>query len=248
MHHKRHALELLELFKQSRESARPIDLAEPGDAAADVIQAEEVKVDVFSRLPANQLGGPTPSTSYLPTITPAERRPNVVQIRKDTVVVGAVFILVFAGMSFLLGRRTSLLGTPPGNSEVVEASAPEVERQPLRIEEPASPGPIAEADAAPPAPKEEPAQNPPRQVVDEPPKAYTHVYQVATTGYSGEGAEDYKEYLLGNGFDAYAYQTRDGQWTTRVRSSDETKDDLAKIKDLPYKGHFPFKTAFMRHK
>ena len=241
MHHKRHSLELLDLFKQSRENARNGGLSlsnETGDGAAR------------NRLASIGDGGVAESTeplSYLPKITPVERRPSAMQVRKDTIVVGAVFVVVLAGLSFLLGRQTTVGSSAPSTGAepaVMEArtvrDAPIVAAPPQRVAKIQ-----AEVPAAPEIDPKPPAESP-KAVTEE--AADVYIYQLSTTGLYQRGAdwaEKYAEFLLGHGFQAFVHQVSTGHWTVRARSTDETNDDLETIKDLKYQGHFPFGDGYV---
>lgn len=255
MHHKRHALELLELFKQSRQSTPAETLIDPDEVQAEAVREEvqaeagreEVKVDGFSPMASLRgIANPGSSTSYLPRITPVQKKPSVLNFRKDTIIVGAVFVLVFSGLSFLLGRQTSMTETPEPNVAAAPGDAPlALAAAPALLESPA-PALVAKAETASAAPLK--VEKEAAGVAEEeaaPPQAYTHIYQVATTYHDMEETDAYRDFLIGNGFDAFRYKTSGkGWWTVKVRSSDKTEGDLKKIKGLPYRGRRPFESAY----
>ncbi len=80
MHHKRHALELLELFKQSRVNSRPKSQAEQEEVDLNPLPRQEVRIEGFLPLSPGRVPDTSPSTSYLPKVTPVERRPSVMPL------------------------------------------------------------------------------------------------------------------------------------------------------------------------
>lgn len=244
MHNKRHALELLELFKQSRLNARTEALEDPAEVKAGG-KEEEVKVEGFSRTIIEPETGPVPTTSYLPKITPVQRKPSAMNIRKDTIVVGAVFIVALAGLSFLMGRRSTMLTPPPAPAEIASEKVPlEIPKAPAVDAQQAIVEVVAEEVTPPAAVQVDPRPEADQEKTAREKKEYIRLYQLATTGNDQEGAEEYREFLIGNGFDAFTHQVSDGRWTVRVRSYDETKEDLEKIRRLRYHNHYPFETAY----
>ena len=245
MYHKRHSLELLELFKQSRENAQNRIL--PGSTGVEERPNDVGSIELVRRPQYEAAKIPTTldssaPTSYLPKIKPMERRPSVMEIRKDTLVVGAVFVVVLAGLTFLLGRNTTI-GDQPQEAAVMEevvasrslADVPIVAVPTQEVEKVAEKV-IPQASETPKKPEAEPT--------------FEHTYQVVTTGIgedARDGAERLKEFLLGNGHHAKAYQTSSEHWTVRVFSNDDSGGDLERIKDLEYRGHRPFHDAFKRH-
>jgi hypothetical protein len=247
MHHKRHTLELLDLFKQSRQNARTQALAEPAPADPAPIR-EEVTVEGFGPLASDGTPPAAPSTSYLPKVTPMQKKtPSTIAIGKDTVVVGTVFLVVFVGLSFLWGRKTGMLSTsPPTPEKASQAVSLALVDEPALFEEPAAaeaesevfvpqaPAPKGPAPAPAPAAKEEPQE-----------QSHTHQYQVATTFDDQKSAEEYREFLIGNGYKALTYKTsKNNWWTVRVKSNDETEADLKKIRQLSFRGRTPFEGAW----
>ena len=283
MHHKRHAMEILDLFKQSRAlgggDGGGSKTAAPPDRPLSRFQVDELEPEreevVMGKIPepdSERLPVTAASVSYLPKITPIpKKKPTGMTIRRDTVIVGAVFFTVLTGLSFLLGRHTNLGGaTPP--TAVPEAQPPALQIPvessalvaPASIVIDPSQGFAAERQASQPAAipgdlattaSQPEAPVPPKTVGEKTAEssaaaaetAKKHVYQLATTGQGKEGerwAEKYREFLLGNGFEGFAYKTQSGWWTVRVHSTDESEADLGKIKQLVFEGHRPFGTGY----
>ena len=167
-------------------------------------------------------------------------------IRKDTIIVGAVFVLVFSGLSFLIGRRSTVVTDP----QVAEDSS--VEKTPSRFaDEPVvltAQAPVTKASVSIVSPAPEVASTNKAEELAPPkkpePAPYTHIYQCVTTGHDEEGAKEYEEFLKGMGYNAFSYKTRLGQWTVRVRSNDSTRGDLDTIQGLTYHSHSPFSDAY----
>ena len=251
MHHKRHALELIELFKQSRQTVGSSALAEPAAPVTrrpqfersipenpPIAGGERTKVQGFSPMDSKRMDGSTPPHSYLPRVTPVQKRQTAMNIRKDTIIVGAVFVLVFSGLSFLIGRRSTLVTETP----VAKASIP-FAGEPIVVEAPApvTKTSVAIVSPAPEVVKKAEELAPPKKPE---PRPYTHIYQCVTTGHDEEGAREYEEFLKGMGYNAFCYQTQKGRWTVRVRSNDSTRGDLDTIQGLTYHSHSPFSDAY----
>jgi hypothetical protein len=246
-------MELYDLFKRSRASATA---TQPRFEVSE-IESEEVDMNPLSEQGTDSIQETSTGVSYLPKITPIPRKGKKkastggFAVRKDTLIVGAVFVGVLVGFSFLLGRHTNV-GAEPASSPETTITAPGVHvPDKNEIPAPVVPAVIPAAPMARKAPvvakepevKKEEAPTPPPAAE---PKKDTHVYQLATTGLGEDGqmwAEKYKEFLVGSGYDGFTYQTQKGWWTVRVRSTDKTQADLEKIQQLAFRGHKPFLTA-----
>lgn len=232
-------------------------LGQKAQEAVQAAKAQDAKESAPSKSPPPAPASKPPRRRYVPGVSTPVRTPipagtgqehaleNVVTIRRDTAIVGALLVIVLLVVAFVVGRATA---PKYFEEKALNQGLKDTTREQLtEPTQPASPATDREEEEALRAAEEarrisEEAQGQPETPSAQPQRQYA-VYLLKYGLSKRNIAEDVQKFLVDKGYTSADIVEKEGQlqlrvpgYTTRAKAQ-EAKNKLA---DLEYRGDMPF--------